>query len=87
MHPSLVLSEEVLAVEIVMGRLHGDVVAGSTPGPFPFFGRVAEPYVATEESQFKMLRGDVAFPFVLGAESAGAAIVREAADKESSRVF
>jgi hypothetical protein len=72
-HASMMLSEEILAVEVVVDTLmtgDGGVQVG-----------IAGANVATIEAELKVLNGNMALPFVLGAESDIAAVVRERADE------
>lgn len=63
MHPTKVLSKQILAVEIIR----------------PLGGDVAALEVTTVVFEFEMLRGEMALPFVLGAECAFAAVLFETA--------
>ena len=67
MHAPQVLGEEILAVELVSFALDGALGAAR----------------AAVEGQTQMLRGDVALPFVLGAESARAACEGEGAGERA----
>lgn len=84
-HTAEVLREEVFAVEVVGGELRRLV---------PVFGlavgrrgrgwtRDARADVAAVDARTEVLRRDVAFPFVLGAEAGGAAVLAEGADKRA----
>ena len=72
MHTATVLREEIFAVEVV-------VPAATTVATFGVVIRVAEAFGAAVEAQLEVLRGDVAFPFVLGGEDGRAAVVGECA--------
>jgi hypothetical protein len=80
MHSALVLSEKILSVEIV-------VPTAGVAAVFRFdVFWIAVASVTSVVSELEMLRRDVAFPFVLGAESRRTAIWGKAADKGSRRV-
>ena len=71
-HSSMVLGEEIFAIEVVE-------CSGSAVGKLVIW--VAEVSIATVKPKLKMLRRDVALPFILRGEAAFAAVMREGADK------
>lgn len=69
------LSEEIFTIEVVVGSI-------SAGGGLVI--RVAEPSIAAVEAELKMLRRDVAFPFIFGGEAAFTTVVGEGADKRAA---
>jgi len=76
MHPSRMLGEQILAVELVRARLPIAVVG--------FVLRTAFAEVAFPGFEVEMLHAHVPSPFVLAAEDAGAAVACEDAGERAA---
>lgn len=84
-HAAEVLREEVFAVEVVVGLLRClvSVLGSAARGRGLELSRGARAQIAAVDARAEVLRRDVAFPFVLGAEAGGAAVAAKGADERA----